>query len=73
MLLNQSLSTTSLPLQAVQPNYLTPWFMEPDGSMPHSQRPSNNPYPEVNQNFNRYTYRKETFMKASVWKGGLAS
>ena len=24
---------------------LTPWFMEPGGSMPYSQGPSNNPYP----------------------------
>ena len=28
---------------------LTPWFMEPSGSMPHSQGISNNPYPEPNQ------------------------
>ena len=28
---------------------LTPWLMEPGGSMPHSQGPSNNPYPEPNQ------------------------
>ena len=28
---------------------LTPWLMEPVASMPHSQRLSNNPYPEPNQ------------------------
>ena len=28
---------------------LTPWLMEPGGSMPHSQVISNNPYPEPNQ------------------------
>ena len=28
---------------------LTPWLMEPEGSMPHSQGLSNNPYPEPNQ------------------------
>ena len=28
---------------------LTPWLMEPGGSMPHSQGFSNNPYPEPNQ------------------------
>ena len=28
---------------------LTPWLMEPGGSMPHSQGLSNNPYPELNQ------------------------
>ena len=28
---------------------LTPWLMEPGGSMPHSQGHSNNPYPEPNQ------------------------
>ena len=27
---------------------LTPWLMEPGGSMLHSQGPSNNPYPELN-------------------------
>ena len=27
---------------------LTPWLMEPRGSMPHSQGPSNNFYPEPN-------------------------
>ena len=26
----------------------TPWLMEPGGSMPHSQGPSNIPYPEPN-------------------------
>ena len=30
-------------------NKLTPWFMKPGGSMPHSQGLSNNPYPELNQ------------------------
>ena len=30
-------------------DYLTPWLMEPGGSMPHSQGLSNNPYPETNQ------------------------
>ena len=30
-------------------NKLTPWLMEPGGSMPHSQGLSNNPYPELNQ------------------------
>jgi hypothetical protein len=29
-------------------NILTPWLMEPEGSMPHSQRLSNNPHPEPN-------------------------
>ena len=28
---------------------LTPWLMEPRGSMPHSQGLSNNPFPEPNQ------------------------
>ena len=28
---------------------LTPWLMEPGGSMPHSQGHSNNPYPKPNQ------------------------
>ena len=28
---------------------LTPWLMEPEGSMPHSQGLSNNPYPESNE------------------------
>ena len=28
---------------------LTPWLMEPGGSMPHSQGLSNNSYPESNQ------------------------
>ena len=28
---------------------LTPWLMEPGGSMPHSQGLSNNSYPEPNQ------------------------
>ena len=28
---------------------LTPWLMEPGGSMPHSQGLSNNPCPELNQ------------------------
>ena len=28
---------------------LTPWLMEPEGSMPYSQVLSNNPYPEPNQ------------------------
>ena len=32
---------------------LTPWFMEPGGSMSHSQRLSNNPYPEPNQQIPR--------------------
>ena len=27
---------------------LTPWLMEPGGSMPNSQGLSNNPYPEIN-------------------------
>ena len=27
---------------------LTPWVMEPGGSMPHAQGLSNNPYPEPN-------------------------
>ena len=27
---------------------LTPWLMEPGGSMPHSQGLSSNPYPEPN-------------------------
>ena len=30
-------------------NQLTAWLMELGGSMPHSQGPSNNPYPEPNQ------------------------
>ena len=30
-------------------NKLTPWLMEPGGSMPHSQGLSNNFYPEPNQ------------------------
>ena len=30
-------------------NKLTPWLMEPGGSMPHSQGLSINPYPELNQ------------------------
>jgi hypothetical protein len=30
-------------------NELTPWLLEPEGSMPHSQGLSNNPYPEPNQ------------------------
>ena len=29
-------------------NELTPWLMEPGGSMPHSQELSNNSYPEPN-------------------------
>ena len=29
--------------------YLTPWLMEPGGSMPHSQALTNNRYPEPNQ------------------------
>ena len=29
--------------------YITPWLIKPGGSMPHSQGPSNNPYPESNQ------------------------
>ena len=29
-------------------NQLTPLLMEPEGSMPHSQGLSNNPYPEPN-------------------------
>jgi hypothetical protein len=33
----------------LQTPILTPWLMEPGGSMPHSQQPSNNPYPEPNQ------------------------
>ena len=28
---------------------LTPWIMEPGGSMPHSEGLSDNPYPETNQ------------------------
>ena len=28
---------------------LTPWLMEPGGSMPHSRGLSNNPFPELNQ------------------------
>jgi hypothetical protein len=28
---------------------LTPWLMEPEGSMPNSQGLSNNSYPEPNQ------------------------
>ena len=28
---------------------LTPWLMEPGGSLPHSQGLSNNSYPEPNQ------------------------
>ena len=28
---------------------VTPWLMEPGGSMPHSQELSNNPFPEPNQ------------------------
>ena len=28
---------------------LTPWIMEPRGSMPYSQGLSNNSYPELNQ------------------------
>ena len=28
---------------------LTPWLMEPADSVPHSQGPSNNPYPEPNE------------------------
>ena len=30
-------------------NKITPWLMEPGGSMSHSQRFSNNPYPESNK------------------------
>ena len=30
-------------------NQLILWLMEPGGSMPHSQGPSNNPYSEPNQ------------------------
>ena len=32
---------------------LTPWLMEPGGSMPHSQALSNNSYPEPNQSIPR--------------------
>ena len=33
---------------------LTPWLMEPGGSMPHSKRLSNNLYPEANQSNSSY-------------------
>ena len=33
----------------IQYKQLTPWLMEPGGSMPHSQGLSNNSYPEPNQ------------------------
>ena len=36
-------------LSVVIPNRLTPWLMEPGGSMPHSQGLSNNSYPEPDQ------------------------
>ena len=35
---------------------LIPWLMEPGGSMQHSQRFSNNPYPEPNQANSSYRY-----------------
>ena len=35
---------------------LTSWFLEPGGSMPHSQRFSHNPYPEPNQLISSYWY-----------------
>ena len=34
---------------SVCPHNITPWLIEPWGSMPHSQGHSNNPYPEPNQ------------------------
>ena len=33
---------------------LTPWFMEPGGSILHSLRAFNNPYPELNQSNSSY-------------------
>ena len=33
---------------------LSPWFMKPGGSMQHSQRPYNNPYPEPNRPSSSY-------------------
>jgi hypothetical protein len=35
-------------------NLLTPWLMEPGGSMIHSQGSSNSPYPEPNQSNSLY-------------------
>ena len=35
---------------------LTPWFVEPGGSIPYSQGLSNNPYPEPNQPNSSYCY-----------------
>ena len=35
--------------EAAQGNRLTPWLMEPGGSMLHSQGLSDNPYPDSNQ------------------------
>ena len=35
-------------------NYLTPWLMEPGGSIPHSHRLSSNPYPDPNQSNSLY-------------------
>ena len=37
-------------------NILTPWLMEPGGSMPHSQGLSSNSYPEPNQPNTSYWY-----------------
>ena len=36
--------------------YLTSWLMKPEGSMPHSQGLSNNPYLEPNQPNSSYWY-----------------
>ena len=37
------------PSELLKMNLLTPWYMEPGGSMPHSQKLSNNSYPKPNQ------------------------
>ena len=36
-------------VQRMHDNRLTPWLMEPGGSMPHSQGLPNNSHPEPNQ------------------------
>ena len=44
----QPLKSVDSPLMRVN-SQLTPWLMESEGSMPHSQGLSNNPYPKLNQ------------------------
>ena len=47
-------------------NVLTPWLMQPGGSMQHSQGLSNNPYPEPNQPNSPHWY-----LSLKVGLGGL--